>query len=107
MQRACQTSHPYQTAEVSALLSFLGDIGLVRSVSLPKRIPGRYITEFGPAPADRVRVAVPDQVATAAERAQAARAFLRRLPILDARSPAPTASSLSPPRYQATPRGRR
>lgn len=92
-----------QTADLSALLSLLTRIRPVRSLSLPKRIPGQYIAEFGSAPADLGRAAVTEQVATAAERARAARSFLRRLSISNARSPASTASSLSPSRQQATP----
>ena len=95
-----------KTAELSALLSLLAHIGPVRFVSLPKRIPGQYIAEFGPAPVDPIQAAVPDQVTTAVERARAARSFLRRLSTSNARSPASTASSLSPPRYQAIPHPR-
>jgi hypothetical protein len=90
-----------QTAELSALLSLLAYIGPVRSVSLPKRIPGQFIAEFGPAPVDPVRAAVPEQVATAPERARAACSFLRRLSISNARSPASTARL--PSRHQGTP----
>ena len=103
------TSQARQTTELSAPISHLSNIGLVRSMSLPKRIPGRYMAEFGPAPVDPVQAAVPDHVATAVERARATRSFLRRLPVSGAKSAAYTASSLSPPRTQTThhPRGER
>lgn len=102
------TSAVDQTAELSALLSLLTRIRSVRSLSLPKRIPGQYVAEFGSAPVDLGRAAVSEQVATAAERARAARSFLRRVSVSNARSPASTTSvlSLPPARQHATPHPR-
>ncbi|MGW5922227.1 hypothetical protein ACWFPY_24830 [Nocardia fluminea] len=59
------TDDSTRAPELTAHLTGLEQLGLIRAAQLPRRTPGRYASAFGPAPTEPVVVPMPPAVAHA------------------------------------------